>query len=157
MSCFIVKTENLSKISNFIERLLNYGFNSFGFSVDPETGAAFYDCKKEGYYKSDLIFEELYKLNQRAYSGRYNDKNINEVIPFNPNIDIWKPRTFSGCNDLPQKWHYEILKNLQCLHYQLEEDLTIEDVKTKAIEKIINILMDFIISNNENYISCDWD
>lgn len=157
MSCMIVSDEILSKIGNFISRLLNQGYNSFGFSVDKEVFDAFKDCKTFDYYNSNRIYEELYKLNVKAYNGRYKEENVDELLmPKNPNIDIWQDRKAENWNELTQKWHYEILKNLQCLHYQLEEDATYDDVKTKALKEIINTVAMFIATHNEIYHSVSW-
>lgn len=158
MSCFIVSDETLSKIGNFISRLLNQGYNSFGFEVGREVFFAFEDCIIDGFCSSNRVYEELYKLNVKSYNGRYKEENIEELeIPKNPNIDIWKDRKIENRIEIAQKWHYEILKNLQCLHYQLIEDVTYEDVKTKALEKIINTLAIFIATHNEIYDGISWE
>ena len=160
MSCFIVSDETLSKVGNFISRLLNQGYNSFGFEVGREVFFAFEDCKVSDCYNSNRIYEELYKLNVKAYNGRYKLENIDELeIPKKPNIDIdiWEHIKVKNSFVIAQKWHYEMLKKLRCLHYQLEEDATYEDVKTKALEKIINTLAMFIATHNEIYDGISWE
>lgn len=158
MSCFIVSDETLSKIGNFIARLLNQGYNSFGFEVGREVFFAFEDCIIDGFCNSNRVYEELYKLNVKAYNGRYKEENIEELeIPKNPNIDIWEHMKVKNSFAIAQRWHYEMLKKLKCLHYQLEEDATYEDVKTKALEKIINTLAIFIATHNEIYDGISWE
>ena len=158
MSCFIVSDETLSKIGNFIARLLNCGYDSFGFCVGREVFFAFEDCKIGDFCSSNRVYEELYKLNVKAYNGRYKEENIDELdIPKNPNIDIWEHTKVKNSFVIAQKWHYEMLKKLKCLHYQLEEDATYEDAKTKALEEIINTLAMFIATHNEIYDGISWE
>ena len=158
MSCMLVNDENLSKIGNFLARLLNCGYNSFGFSADREIHSAFKDCIVSYYYDSNRIYEELYKLNVKAYNSRYKEENVDELyIPKNQNIDIWQGREMENGIEIAQKWHYEILKHLQCLHYQLTEDITSGDIKTKAIEKLINTIAMYIVTHNKIYGNISWN
>ena len=153
MSCAISKPEKVSKVANFISRLLNQGYNSFGFEAPSDVFEAFADCKdNHGYYSDKKIYTALVELNFKAYNGRYNETNVIDEEEFkNPDIDIWEPRT-----KYVQKWHYEILKDLQSVHYQLVEDATDKDPKTKAISELAKTVAMYIATENEIYESCSW-
>lgn len=153
MSCAISRPEKVSQVANFISRLLNQGYNSFGFEVPRDVFEAFEDCKdNHGYYSSDKIYTALVELNFKAYNGRYNETNVIDEEKFkNPDIDIWEPRT-----KYAQRWHYEILKALHSVHYQLVEDATSKDPKTKTLSKLSKIVAEYIATSNEIYESISW-
>lgn len=152
MSCMICKDESISKISNFIARLLNQGFNSFGFSASQKIFNAFDNCVVGGFYNSNRIYNELYTLNYIAYNERYNIQGEEIEISKNPDIDIWEPM-----QQFAQHWHVEILKNIQCLEYQLTEKATENEPKTKALQELVNILALYIATNNNIYNGIDWE
>lgn len=154
MSCVISRPEKVSKVANFISRLLNQGYNSFGFEAKRSVFEAFEDCQgNHGDYKEDKIYTALVKLNFKAYNGRYNE-NLEPDMDGefkNPNLDIWEPK-----QKYAQKWHYEILKCLHSVHYQLVEEATMNDPKTKALAELSKEVAMYIATENELYESVSW-
>ena len=153
MSCVISKPEKVSRVANFISRLLNQGYNSFGFEAPRSVFEAFQDCQdKHGYYSDSKIYTALVELNFKAYNGRYDEINeIDEKEFKNPNEDIWEPR-----EKYAQRWHYKILKDLHSVHYQLVEDATDKDPKTKALSELAKTVAMYIATENEIYESFSW-
>jgi hypothetical protein len=161
MSCLIAEKETVSKVSNFISRFLNQGFNSFGFAPTKAVFDGFNDCTICGFYNSDLIYKKLYELNFAAYNGRYlegQEEKPEEIEIFykNQNIDIWENRVYKNGFENVQPWHFEIYKHIQFLHYQLCEDATQEHATRKALQELEIILARFIVSTTAEYNAIQW-
>ena len=161
MSCMIVAADTVSKVSCFIARLLNQGFNSFGFSADELCHMAFKDCMNCGRYNEEMIYRSLFGLNYKAYESRYCPparEDYSEEIPDNPNLRFWEELTRKMdpigngmmC-EVVQNWHYEAYKGVEHLHYQLDEDINRNDVKVEALDRIMKTLAQFIVCHAPAY------
>ncbi len=158
----LAETETVSKIANFTGRILNQGFNSFGFEAQKDVFDAFKECLDSyGFYNADKIYKSLYKLLFTAYNSRYKDDfqdwETNQELYKNPDIDIWEYRYVENGNELAQCWHYEMLKHLQFVFYQLNESATFDNPITIAINSLINTLSMFIACHNVVYHSYAWE
>lgn len=169
MSCLIQKSENVAIIATFISRLLNQGFNSFGFSADRDVIMAFRDCQGRGFYNDRMIYEKLYEANFKAYNKRYENSKSHTYMEFSwefykdteayayNEVDIWEHRVFSSDgHDIPQEWHYKVLKSIQFLLYQVADNGN-EDPIYKALESLQATLAMYIITNSEKYRKIKWE
>ena len=161
MSCMIASKEKVSKTASFIAALLNHGFNGFGFYADEETMRAFKDCKTSWGYCESKIYNALYELNFLAYNTRYKVEGSPDDIPANPLLYFWKEidRKIEVINgnsqEVVQEWHYEALQALNFIRYQLEEDVTAGNEKTKALHRLALMLAMFIATHTVTYHKCD--
>lgn len=165
MSCMIATKETVSKVAYLIAMLLNQGFNSFGFTPSEYLRQAFKDCQKCGLYDEDMIYNSLYNLNYKAYSGRYHQPQKDDYMdefPKNPELRYWdvlerKVEQFeNGCHEVVQDWHYAAFQGVQFLWYQMEEDATDKEPKVKALEELATRLAIFITCHTPEYINLKW-
>lgn len=163
MSCMSVVPEKVSKTASFIAGLLNEGFNSFGFSANRDLYDAFADCKTSWRYNEKKIYEALYTLIYKAYNGRYMiTSDVSDTIPGNPLLDFWKSQKRkidvieNDSVEVVQEWHYEALKTLNFIVYQLSEDMTANDDKTVALNELASLLAMFIATHSPIYHQYNW-
>lgn len=159
MSCMMANGETISIIANFMSRLFNCGYDSFGFSAPESVFLAFGDCRDDsGVYRSSKIYESLRKLNEMAYCERYkSEKYLPDMdIYVNPDVDIWELPVVKDNSYLAQPWHYRLLKCLQFLEYQLLEDAIADDPRTNALQELGICLALFVSTHNEQYNSFSW-
>ena len=156
MSCLMVNPDTVSHVSYFISRLLNRGFNSFGFEAEWCVYEAFGDCNVGGFCNADKVYEVLYILNHEAYVKRYELKqtwlDVKNHYP-NPHEDIWKHR---AKGDMVQDWHYQMLMHLQVLCYNMAEDSVSGKYKIDALRSLAGTLAMFIATHNETFRALEW-
>lgn len=168
MSCLIQKSESVAIIASFISRLLTNGFNSFGFSASNDVFMAFRDCQGRGFYSDRMIYEKLYEANFKAYNERYKNLPAERMLSWEDYketkeyefhaIDIWKHREINiDGTEIPQEWHYKLLKTIQFLEYQLVDNATEENLVYKALVSLDATLAMFIITNSEAYKKIEWE
>lgn len=155
MSCVIVNNRVMSATANLLSRMLNMRFDSFGFEIRRELEFAFKDCYVNRTYSAKKIYEHLYKLNFKAYAERYGkcawatfDTFIEDKQYQMVDIDIWEGR---AGDDHARSWHYQALKCLQEVYYQLCEGEVYDYNETKALGDLINTLCVFIVTHSEEY------
>lgn len=166
MSTQIATANNVSKVACFVATLLNQGFNSFGFSAAESWYEAFKDCRRCNLYDEDLIYQALYNLNYKAYDGRYRHPikdDYTKDFPKNPDVRFWNELTRKvecfgeyNCQEVVQPWHYQALKGMQYLHYQLDGDYTEKEPKVVALGAMIQRLAMFIACHTPVYHTIDW-
>lgn len=158
MSCFVMSDNTLAALADTLERVLNSGFNRFGFSAPDSLYKALDDCwNKYGFYSSDLIFKRLYDLNGRAYNGRYKDKASLLEIPEMPEgITLVQPRERENGHERLLPWHYQFAKSLDCLIYQASEDATRSDPLFLALIDLSRIYKAFLVENTDGYSNALW-
>lgn len=167
MSCMIATKETVSKVSYFIAMLLNQGFNSFGFSVSEYLHQVFDDCRTCGLYDEDMIYNSLYNLNYKAYAGRYRlpiKEDYSDEFPKNPSLRYWdvleRKMEAVGENgrwcEVVQEWHYAAFMGVQFLCYQMNEDITRNEHKVKALEELATRLSIFITCHTPEYHKLHW-
>lgn len=157
MSCFIMEPDAIAAIASVTASLLNVGFNYFGFSATSAMYAAFDDCKtKSGEFDEQKIYVSLYRLNEKAYCGRYNSPA--EIEPPRPRkyAHIHHIREWNNDHYIIDTWHYRLAKLLYCLEYQCSEDATAKDPTLNAIKDFIKVLNCFIVSNADDFINQPW-
>lgn len=164
MSCIIQKKENVAIIAAFIKRLLDQGYNSFGFEADHCVFDTFKDCKRTEFYSEHLIYDKLYEANFEAYNKRYEklgenltwkDYKDTESFKYEDN-DIWEPRVIVNNTDAVQEWHYKVLKCIHFLMYQVS-DFSDNDFIYKALESLEAKLAMFIIVHSSIYRNIEWE
>lgn len=162
MSTQMMKSETLSYIANFIVVQIFYGFNYTGFTVDGLEKAF------EGHITTESetakeIYTILYGLNVKAVYARYKDKtmeiySIDELfLPDFPNKTIHKRKKQEDYHAMIEKWHYQMLKSIECyLYWCSEAEEIITDPVFKALENLKNALMSYIIHNMKEYELTVW-
>lgn len=165
MSCFIVKSETVSTLSDFLACLLNNGYNYFGFSAPESLHIELQNCRERGYYQERKIFQALSELNRYAYIGRYEEEagyipaseykenakhKPAEYGPMNPKD------SFGGYTVQVQPWHYEMMNHIDCFLYQCMEEPAKRTDLFKSLEELQMIMAFFIARHNQTYTSHKW-
>lgn len=156
MSSFMMKSETLAYIANFIAVQMNHGFNYTGLeSVD---FSCFEDCKKGAFISAEEIYKKLYQLNFNAFHERYNGRHDDECT-FEEfiNVQIHKPRAYADYHAVVEKWHYQMLKSLECYLYQCNEDESCKSEIFQAVQRFKDSLMRFIVYNSVEYNAAKWE
>jgi len=160
MSCFIMETKAIAALAVAIEKLINMGFNYFGFSVPDSLYKALYECAQvypHGFFSKKEIFSALYILNCRAYNTKYKVEEEAELIP-EPDFsgcDITERLQYNG-HYIVKEWHYRLMKLLDCFLYQVSEDATYNDPLTIGLQDLSRTLCGFIVRNNDMYDKFPW-
>lgn len=160
MSCFIVRPSTVAAIADFTACLLNHGFNFFGFETNGELSLALMDCKRGGWYSEQEIFKELARLNREAFKSRYaNNLDVLETLEPLPEYKentTYKARKYQDGRPVIEKWHYEMLKMLDCFLYQCSEDGTDKTHLYKGLVNLRNTMAMFIVRANADYDAFPW-
>ena len=136
MSSFIVSQECMNNIINGL--FWNQGFNER------------YRCtlEKGGYIRhSDFqrLGDDLFNLNARGTGQRYNDKQMLKTIyKFK-----WK--------DDSRPDEYQVIKSMECLHYQCCEGDTDKTDLYKFLGRLIDLWKHYLISRIPAYEKARWD
>jgi len=164
MSCFIQKKENTAAIADFISALYNMGHDYFGMYPPDSIHTETRDLRdRYGYLKEDALYIRLRYLNYLAYEGRYkhateesiNSANFEDFEPYEANI-VYKRAEWLGGIYKVEKWHYKMLKMIQCYLYQCDESATKDEPMIKAVREVVNVLKTFIVMNQPEYDEIDW-
>ena len=146
MSAFMVSNETLSEIADFIEAYCLVGYNGFGFDMPNWIVSKYYDVPARE------IFEELAEMNIAALKARYKDyEDMVGDVEFDNTAILWKRRE----NNV-QKWHYQLLKSLQCYLYQCSEGDVPERELYKELTEFKYCLMGYIIRKQPEYDEAKW-
>lgn len=159
MSCMMLSVEYIAEAANRIKVLLNQNImNRFGFCVGRSVHEAFADCQNNyGFYQADLIFIKLYRLNQKAYAGRYKEEYTPET--FSPEqlqeifsqVQLVPELQYTNYHAVIRPFDFQTLKMWERLHYQLLEDATEKDPATIALGEIINDMCRWIAHSFDEY------
>lgn len=162
MSCIIAKPETVAAIAEYIASLLNAGYNFHKMEAPREVAEAFSVCtNSRGGYEPEKIYNLLSALNRLAYAGRYkrtedgNGVDLDTFPEYKRNIK-YRPCGWSNGHATVEGWHYEMLKRLQFLSYQLDEDATYKLKETKALSTLAARLAVFIATSSDVYASIKW-
>lgn len=160
MSSFMMKSETLAYIANFIAVQMNHGFNYTGIVAD---FSCFNDCVKgdciNGRFASaEEIYKKLYQLNFNAcherYDGRYDDEYSMEKFK---DIAIHKPLSYADHHAIAEKWHYQMLKSMECYLYQCCEGDCHKSEIYQTVKQFKNNLMCFIVHNSIEWQAAKWE
>ena len=159
MSCFIMNEKALAALAIATEKVMNQGFNYFGFEAPRELYNALSDCKAGVYrdYNAPLIYAKLYALNARAYAGRYREDV--DTTPPDVNfsgLDITRPPQYAQNSFVVQPWHYRLAKLIDCYCYQVSEDATQGDDLAHAMTELARVVHAFIVQRSTDYIAAPW-
>ena len=159
MSCFIMDEKALAALAIATGKLLNQGFNYFGFEAPRELYDALSDCKAGVYrdYKAPLIYAKLYALNAQAYAGRYR-KDVDTTPPdvnFS-GLDITCPPQSAENSFAGHPWPYQLAKLIDYYCYQVGEDATRGDDLTHTMAKFARAVYAFIVQHSAEYATSPW-
>ena len=151
----------LAVLADGIEKALNMGYNFLGLDAPDALHLALkYDCADNwGFYDQKKIYEQLYKLNARAYTGRYPYDPADETPPDFPAVTpllqraqwLGNPRCFKTTPE-----HFKYFKLLECLLYQCAEDATDRDPLYLALKEYRNTWCYFLVHNTPEYAAAPW-
>lgn len=159
MSCLLTSPETISKISNFAEKLLNMGYDFFGFSANIDLYYELIDCQTSGHFDACKIYNRLCEMNQQAYQSRYSDTEIIKYPPYDLSASITKRMVINDQYHTAsvQQWHFEMLKHLDFYIYQCNEDATSDSPLFKSIKGLRAELADFILMHSIEYLKEKWN
>lgn len=155
----MVESRTLAYIANFIAVQMNHGFNYTGIVAD---FSCFNDCTKGDcingrFADAGEIYKKLYHLNFDAYheryDGRYDDKCVFEAFP---DVEIHKPVKYKDHCPVVEKWHYQMLKSMECYLYQCNEGDCCKSEIYQTVKQFKNNLMCFIVHNSTEYQATEW-
>lgn len=156
MSSFMVESRTLAYIANFIAVQMNHGFNYTG--IASAGFSCFMDCIKDGYADAEEIYKKLYQFNFNAYHERYDGRHDDEcVIEAFPDVEIHKPVKYKDGFIVVEKWHYQMLKSMECYLYQCNEGDCPKSEIYQAVKQFKNNLMCFIVHNSAEYQAAKWE
>lgn len=152
MSCWIVKDESLNKLVKYFIKC-SYS----GYCPECQIKSVW---EKLGY---NLNWDYETDLNPNA-ERLLNDLSILNNKSFNNNYEIEEEEHKTLIYDYgvkEEKNIYQLLKSIECLHYQSLDISETEDQKykdlLKALKKICVILSSYIINNLEEYKKAEWE
>lgn len=158
MSCMMMESTPLSAIADYIAYLLSYDYSYKGMEAPTEIAHVLYeDCYDRTFmeWKPEKIYEKLYRLNQRAYCGRYEMPVDLSIPPYEP-TDICKRCEWNGHTFVVEEWHYQMASRIACFNYQCEEDSTRLDELHLEMFELQNCLFSFIVINNQMFHNHRW-
>lgn len=158
MSCFVMEPRAIAAIASNVSKLLNMGYEAWGFSAPDSLYDALSDCTDIAhFYQEEAIYKCLYEVNARAYAGRYNDPGIDTDAPKVDfcGLHIWEHVEYNG-HYIIMPWHYKFLKLVDCYNYQTSEDATRTDPLKKAMDELSHVLCAFIARNSDYYEKAPW-
>lgn len=156
MSSFIMFDRSHAAIADTLWRILNSGFNRFGFDAPDSLHNALKDCRdRYGYYSCEQIYNRIYQLNARATGARYGvDASPVPDMPAFPSLV--EPRQCINYHEKLLPWHYTFCKLLDCLIYQCSEDATRNDPLLLALIDFSRVYKSFLVVNTEEYSAAPW-
>lgn len=159
MSCFIMNEKALAALAIATGKILNQGFNYFGFEAPHVLYDALNDCKADVYrdYNAPQIYAKLYALNAQAYAGRYReDADITPPDVDFSGVDVTHAPQYADNSFKVCPWHYQLAKLVDCYCYQTDEDATRGDELIRAMRELSNTLRGFIVQHSADYIAVPW-
>lgn len=155
MSSFMMRSETLAYIANFIAIQINHGFNYTG--ITSADFSCFADCMKGVFADAKEIYKKLYQLNFDAFHGRYDGRHDDECIfKAFPDTEIHKPVKYKDHCPVVEKWHYQMLKSMECYLYQCCEGDCPKTEIYQAVKQLKNNLMCFIVHYSAEYQAAEW-
>lgn len=156
MSCFIVNPRTLARMANYICAHINNGYNCTHLPL--EVSDEFRQLvSSNGIASEEKIYQELYKLNHKAYNTRYEGRHEpedNDLDKF-AEYDNSPVGMYSGGINAN---HYQMLKSMECYLYQCAESEELENsIVYKEIQRFKNAIMCKIVHSLPEYITADWD
>ena len=163
MSCMVLKDSTLAEIANKLEKLMNQKDRVwFGVWEPSSLHEAFADCRGPIYFDRNRIFRKLCNLNLKAYAGRYREDFHPEEFPDEYLEELFArvepvPRVqYSAGRFLPRPVDYNFIRQLDCLIYQLEEDVTAKHPVMLALKELQQDFMAYIVRNSPDYNRKSW-
>ncbi len=170
MSSLLQKPENTAALADFITKQLNMGHDYTGMWSVPDL---LYESLNDlncsdgyGFFDTKRVYNALVDLNISAWSGRYNEPDDLERVPYKANpiathAEYIGAKEEHGCriegHYKISAWHYKIYKMLQFFNYQCEEDKTWHNPLHKGLVELARSLAEFIAMNSYIYNGLDWE
>ncbi len=143
MSEYVLSDEFFDQLA---EELTTRSFSDSGMYFIPEFTKAprTYDIEEiETSVRS--VVNALREANYEAVNSRYDENTAPEILIFSN-----YPTEWASWSDI------QLLKNLQCLRYQMSEGFVPESEIYKRLETLINDLAVYIVGKTAEYDKAEW-
>lgn len=162
MSCFIMNDTAIATLAEGLARVLNGGYNVYGFSAPETLREALKGCAdRYGFFDNVApIFSELYRLNLAAFTWRYDGRHLEDVDPA-PSCPeciknlLHRPIWEDGRYIVPAA-HYHFIQLLECFLYQCDEGPTPKAALYQGLDELKRYLWAFVVHNSAEYKSFNW-
>lgn len=154
-----LKSEDISVLANFMARLLNHGFNSFGFSAPNALVIALMDCRdNSGFYRASKIYAELSKLKYwMIYDNPHKEMDDIYNIPEYREYDIYQPAYCRNYHFVVQNYHFQIKKMLDSYISLCSTHMSDGVYIVQALVEMSATLTSFIVANSDSYADLPWE
>ena len=157
MSCFIVNPRTLARMANYICAHINNGYNCTHLALDVSDEFKQLVCNSSGEASEEKIYQELYKLNYKAYNTRYEGRHEPETDDLDKFAEYDNPPVGMYSSKINEN-HYQMLKSMECYLYQCAESEELENsIVYKEIQRFKNAIMCKIVHSLPEYEAADWD
>lgn len=160
MSCFIMDVNAVATVAEGLEKVLNSGFNVFGFEA-PQTlreALTAADCADQyGYFDAAKIYKALYTLNACAYVERYRE-GLDDFIPAYPSRvrDLLPHPVWGEGRWIVPAEYYHYIKLVECLTYQCNEGKTAKTALYKGLREFEGRLCYYLVQNTAEWKAAPW-
>lgn len=164
MSCFIVKKDSIIKIcdslvqlkkvvyfSSTIEQLYQEINNLFDFNIDNLPFSKWYN----------ILANEFYKLNYKAYNARYSkDENYKDIdfyiLRQKDNLGLDLGIYYNSFYHFNENSLYDLCKKIDCFLYQCSEDEVIDNPICLLLSKLNKEIKIWTFEQNPAYRNSNW-
>ena len=161
MSSFMMKTESIAIIADFISTVFNDKNNNTHMAIQGESYTTIENIQPQNSYIKTVsikaVYNALSEMNCNALNQRYihDDKAKPEQFPKDYNHFEIARNYYDGAFEIPASY-YQLLKSIDCYLYQCSEGNVPELALYKAIQSIRNTLANWIIRNTIAYNAANW-
>lgn len=157
MSCFIVNPRTLARMANYICAHINNGYNCTHIALEVSYEFRQLVSNRYGEANEEKIYQELYKLNHKAYNTRYEGRHEPEENDLDKFAEYDNPPIGMYSGEINAN-HYQMLKSMECYLYQCAESEELENsIVYKEVRRFKNAIMCKILHSLPEYNAADWD
>lgn len=161
MSSFMMRTESIATIADFISTVFNDKNNNTHMAIQGDTYTTIENLQPQNSYIKTVsikaVYNALSEMNCNALNQRYmhDDKAEPEQFPKNYNRFEIAGNYKDGAFEIPTSY-YQLLKSIDCYMYQCSEGNVPNSALYKAVEDIRATLVNWIIRNTVAYNNAYW-
>ena len=161
MSSFMVKSETIATIADFISTVFNDKNNNTRMAIQDNAYTTIEKLQPQNSYIKTVSIKAVYaalsEMNCNALNQRYihGDKAEPEQFPKDYNHFEIARNYHDGAYEIPASY-YQLLKSIDCYLYQCSEGNVPESALYKAVQSIRNTLANWIIRNTTAYNAANW-
>ena len=161
MSSFMVKSETIATIADFITTVFNDKNDNTHMAIQGDTYTTIEKLQPQNSYIKTVsikaVYNALSEMNCNALNQRYihGDKAEPEQFPKDYNHFEIASNYHDGAFEIPASY-YQLLKSIDCYLYQCSEGNVPNSALYKAIEDIGATLANWLIRNTTAYNVANW-